>query len=270
VSGTFSAAEKVPDTFSSPIARVVCIHGIQSHGGWYVHSCRRLAEAGFDVYFLDRRGSGLNDQARGDAPGFRRLLQDVAEFLEEKKRLAPVKKTFLIGISWGGKTAVGVEKYHPGLVDGIALLCPGFCPRVSLSLWEKWGVVWARLTRPTRLFPVPLSDPALFTATEKWLAFLRDDPLSLRQATARFLFSSVAFDLYLRNVGPRMGLPVLLMLAGRDRIIDDDRTRRFVERFAGPKEIVEYPDAHHTLEFEPDPDVHVRDLTAWLRRQAET
>ncbi len=192
----------------------------------------------------------------------------MAEFLEEKKRLDPAKKTFVVGISWGGKTVVGVEKFRPGLMDGIALLCPGFRPRVSLSLREKAAVAWARLTRPTRTFPVPLSDPALFTATEKWRTFLREDPLSLRRATARFLFGSVLLDFYLRNVGPRMRPPVLLMLAGRDRIIDNDATRRFVGRFAGPVEVVEYPEAHHTLEFEPDPDVHVRDLVAWLQRQA--
>ena len=52
-------------------ARVVVIHGIQSHGGWYDDSCRRLAEAGFVVSFLDRRGSGLNEEGRGDAPGRR-------------------------------------------------------------------------------------------------------------------------------------------------------------------------------------------------------
>ncbi len=71
-------------------ARVVCIHGIQSHGGWYEYSCRRLAEAGFEVFFLDRRGSGLNAQARGDAPNFRRrLIEDVAEFLEGRKKDSP-------------------------------------------------------------------------------------------------------------------------------------------------------------------------------------
>ena len=220
------------------------------------------------MFFLDRRGSGLNEQARGDSPGFRRLLRDVAEFLEEKRRTEPGKKTFVVGISWGGKTAAGVEKHRPGLMDGIALLCPGFRPRVSLSPGEKWAVAWARLTRPTRTFPVPLSDPALFTATEKWLRFLREDPLSLRRATARFLFGSVLLDFYLRNVGPRTRLPVLLLLAGRDRIIDNDRTRRFVGRFAGPTEVIEYPDAHHTLEFEPDPERHIQDLVGWLQRQA--
>ena len=56
---------------------------------------------------------------------------------------------------------MGVEKMRPGLVDGIALLCPGFFPRVSLSWREKAAVVWARLTRPTRFFPIPLSDPTI-------------------------------------------------------------------------------------------------------------
>ena len=47
-------------------AQVVFLHGIQSHGGWYEHSCERLRQAGFAVSFLDRRGSGLNEQGRGE------------------------------------------------------------------------------------------------------------------------------------------------------------------------------------------------------------
>ena len=50
------------------------MHGIQSHAGWYEHSCRRLSEVGFAVSFLDRRGSGQNTEGRGDTPSFRRLL----------------------------------------------------------------------------------------------------------------------------------------------------------------------------------------------------
>jgi alpha-beta hydrolase superfamily lysophospholipase len=221
------------------------------------------------VFFLDRRGSGLNARRRGDAPSFRRLLKDVAEFLEARKKEA-VLKTFLVGISWGGKTALGVEKRQPGLADGIALLCPGFYPCVSLSLREKTAVALARLIRPTQLFPIPLSDPQLFTSTEKWLEFLREDPLTLHRATARFLVASAALDLYLRDAPLCVKVPVLLMLAGRDRIIHNRPTRELVERFAGPKEIVEYPEAHHTLEFEADPDRHVRDLLEWLVRQTDS
>src|SRR6476660_7769189 len=79
-------------------AHIVCIHGIQSHAGWYEHSCQALAAAGFRVSFLDRRGSGLNQEARGDAPGFRRLLDDLADFLRplRERPAAPEVPVFLV------------------------------------------------------------------------------------------------------------------------------------------------------------------------------
>src|SRR5262245_55968374 len=109
-----------PASGNMPLARVICIHGIQSHGGWYEHSCRRLSEAGFDVYFLDRRGSGLNAINRGDTPSYQRLLDDLVEFFGAHSG-DPRIATFLIGISWGGKLATALPCHRPGLVDGVLL-----------------------------------------------------------------------------------------------------------------------------------------------------
>jgi alpha-beta hydrolase superfamily lysophospholipase len=252
----------------TPRGRVVFVHGIQSHAGWYEHSCRRLSQAGFAVSFLDRRGSGQNTEARGDAPSFRRLLDDIAEFLRPLRQQDGERPIFLAGISWGGKPVVALQRRPPGLVDGLALLCPGFCPRVGPERKERLAILWARLTAPRRLFPVPLSDPQLFTATPRWQEFVRDDPLSVRQATARFFVESVRLDLYLRFAVSRVSVPVLLMLAEHDRIIDNARTRAFLDRISFPeKEIREYAGAHHTLEFEADPELFLADLLRWLERQ---
>jgi alpha-beta hydrolase superfamily lysophospholipase len=246
-----------------PRGRVVALHGIQSHGGWYTASCRYLAQAGFTVEFLDRRGSGLNDEARGDTPGFRRLLKDIAEFLRTGE------PAFLMGISWGGKLAVGLEHRCPGITHGLALLTPGICPRVRPPARVRLGILSSRLWAPRRLFPIPLDDPALFTANPLRQAFIRDDPLSLRMATARFLVSSVHLDIVLRRAPRHVRVPVLLLLAGRDRIIDNDRTRAYLGRFGSTdRQVIEYPEAHHTLEFEPDPMPVFSDLLAWFDRQA--
>lgn len=255
---------------ASPRGRVVCIHGIQSHGGWYEHSCSRLRDAGFEIFFLDRRGAGLNPEQRGDAPSFRRLLDDIAEFLKLLRETPPRGRplnVFLAAISWGGKLAAALQRRHPGLVDGLALLCPGFCAKVGPSLRERLAIMWARLVAPQRLFPVPLSDPGLFTATPRWQEFIRQDALGLREATARFLVESVRLDGYLRFVPSRVTVPTLLLLAEHDRIIDSARTRRYVERFASTdKQIIEYPGAQHTLEFEPEPAQFLGDLISWLER----
>jgi alpha-beta hydrolase superfamily lysophospholipase len=258
-------------------AEVVFIHGIQSHGGWYQHSCAALARAGFNVNFLDRRGSGLNEQNRGDAPSFRRLLDDVAEFLTTLTRSAVLGNgagrlpVFLAGISWGGKLAVALERRHPGLVDGLALLCPGFYSKVRPPLGQRLLILLSRLFRPRKLFPIPLNEPEMFTANPAWQQFLRQDPLRLRQATARLLVESVRLDGYLRFVPKYVHVPVLLLLAEHDRIIHNNKTRTFVDRFATPdKQIIEYAGAHHTLEFEPEPERFINDLRDWFDRQIQT
>lgn len=248
-----------------PVGRVVFLHGIQSHGGWYPRSCSRVAAAGYEVFFLDRRGCGRNAEKRGDFPSFRRCLDDVGEFV----RTLPTDRPRLMGaISWGGKLGVGFQYRHPGLVDGLALLCPGFYPQIRPGLFQRLWIGRCALRVPTRLFPIPLNDPALFTASEEWRAFLRQDPYALHEATARMLFQSNSLDIYLRRARKRVKVPTLLMLAEHDRIIDNAKTRRFVGRFRCETRVIEYPGAHHTLEFEPDGHPFVDDLIGWMGRVA--
>jgi alpha-beta hydrolase superfamily lysophospholipase len=257
-------------------AELVFIHGIQSHAGWYEHSCARFAQAGYRVTFIDRRGAGMNDEARGDAPGgFRRLLDDLAEYLTALPRTAPRGHTverlpvFLGAISWGGKLAAALERRHPGLIDGMLLFCPGFASRVRPPLGQRLLILLSRLVRPRKRFPIPLSNPSLFTANPRWLAFLHDDPRRLHQATARLLVESVRLDGYLRFVPKYVHVPVLLLLAEHDRIIHNEKVRAFVNRFATPdKEVRAYSGAHHTLEFEPDPEQMIGDVLRWLDKHA--
>ncbi len=251
----------------TPRARLIYLHGIQSHAGWYEASCSRLADLGFAVDFLDRRGSGVNEASRGDTPSFGRLLDDVAEFL---RSLPNDRPKVLLAVSWGGKLAVALHRKHPDLVQGQALLCPGLCPKIAPSIATQVSIATASLVQPGRHYPIPLNDPELFTRTPRWLEFLRQDPLALREATARFLSQSVWLDLYLRRCPRHVRIPTFLLLAGRDAIIDNFKTARFCERFAGPLEVRTFATAHHTLEFEPDGPPFVDDLVWWLERRGLT
>lgn len=252
---------------------IVALHGVQSHAGWYEGSSTYLSQQGYNVSFLDRRGSGANMDARGDCPSFRRLVDDVAEYLASVPRVVSRDKSvvpvpvFLMSVSWGGKIAVALERRHPGLIDGLILLAPGFFPKVHPPLSQRIRIFLARLVRPKALFPIPLNDPELFTATPRWLDFLRGDPLSLHQATARFMIESVRLDAYLRFAPKYVHAPTLLILAELDRIIHNARTREFVERFVTTdKTVIEIAGGHHTLEFEPDPMIYLAEVVRWLHR----
>ena len=247
---------------------VVVLHGVQSHGGWYHRLGRALADSGYETHFPDRRGSGANRVERGHAPSVRRLLDDIAEYVQEARLGDPSIPVALAGISWGGKLAVLTAGRRPDLVDALALICPGLHPRVGVALGGRLRIAWAWLTNRRKTFPIPLSDPALFTASPEGQAIIAADRLGLRAATAGLLAASTFIDAMVRRVPPRVRQPVLLMLAGQDRIVNNAKTRAYFNTLASTRrEVIEYPEGHHTLEFEPDPTRYARDLIDWLDRR---
>jgi alpha-beta hydrolase superfamily lysophospholipase len=242
---------------------VVCLHGISSHGGWYSRSSAYLAAAGFEVHFLDRRGSGLNSDGSGDVDRWQTWVDDVAVYLTQISR---AQRVVLCGISWGGKQAAAVARRHPGLVDAMALVCPGIYSPHEPGLAKRLALsapVPGRIER--RRWKIPLRRAELFTDTAEWREFIASDPLTLRRVTWRFARESWRLTRYAREAAPFLHMPLLVMLAGRDRIVDNRRTRAFFARTAAVKRtLIEYPNAGHTLEFEPDPLPCFSDLAAWV------
>jgi alpha-beta hydrolase superfamily lysophospholipase len=245
--------------------QVVVLHGVQSHGGWYHGLGQTLAAAGYNASFPDRRGSGANSIDRGHAQWPRRLNVDLVEWLRTVRGEYPSLPLAVAGISWGGKLAVIAAARHPELVDAIALVCPGLHPQVGVTWKERLGITWAFMTNRRKTFPIPLSDPALFTDNPSRQAYIAGDPFSLREGTAGLMAASFFIDRLLARAPARIHQPALLMLAGRDRIVDNARTLAYFERLASTERtVITYPEGHHTLEFEPDPARYALDLVAWL------
>jgi alpha-beta hydrolase superfamily lysophospholipase len=252
-----------------PVGRVVWVHGIISHGGWYFGSCRHLARAGLEVHFLDRRGSGLNAARRGHVDRWETWLRDVEIYLE---RLPSGLPTVLVGISWGGKLATAVARSTRHPLAGLGLLCPGLFAKKGPGPAGRFALRLARrLGLQNRYVTIPLQDPALFTDCAPWQQYIARDPFTLRKVTIAFALADQELSRYATETPEEVRVPVLLMLAGRDRIIDNARVRDFVERTHSPeKRIIEYPEAAHTFDFEPDPSRFYADLAGWVCERRAT
>lgn len=254
---------RIWNTVGEPAGRVVYLHGILSHGGWFSVSCRKLVEAGQEVHFLDRRGSGLNWEHRGDVPGVNAWLEDVEAYLAS---LPSDRPRTLLGVSWGGKLAVAVAARSPACIDRLALLYPGLYSQIEPASWKRLLLAMAARTGlGHHQVPIPLSEPSQFTCDAARQAFIARDPLALRTVTVRFLQAHLALDDHIAQATERIQVPTLVMLAGRDGIVDNARVRQFYERMTkSDKKLIEYPSAAHTLEFEPDPQAFLNDLAAWV------
>lgn len=256
-----------------PRANVVCLHGIVSHGGWYLGSGRALARAGCSVHFIDRRGSGLNLQCRGDVPSWETWLDDVESYLAALPRETP---RVLLGISWGGKLATAIARRAGPSIDGLVLACPGLHARQQPGVLKRAAVGIAN-SLPLRSVraPIPLRDPALFTDQPQAQRLIREDPLALWSVTMRFAYEDLKLTRYALAAGstlctPTLCTPTLLILAGRDRIVDNARTRRYFSRIGSEqKRLVEIADAAHTVEFHSDPAPYWRALSDWITARGE-
>lgn len=246
---------------------LVYLHGIQSHGGWYTETAEELARRGYSVYLPDRRGSGASTGPRGWFGPYSRLIDDVADFVELAKRDEDDAPAFVVGGCWGARPAVGYALRAQEELAGLALVCPALKAQVDVAPKDKLAVGIGRLVDEHRRIPVPLT-PELFTRDLERLEFIRRDPLSLHEVTARFFFETAIWDRHLR-AQDRLRLPILLQQAGDDRIVDRGAVRAWFERQASnDKEYVLYPEFGHILDFEAERRRYWDDLSDWLDRRS--
>ena len=136
---------------------VLYLHGIQSHGLWFEESATAVAEAGFDVLLADRRGSGLNSN-RGDVCIYKQWLNDQIELVNWICEHSNVSKVHIVGVSWGGKLAVGLAKLIPDKIASLTLIAPGIFPAVDLAKSVKLQIGLSAAIRSKKQFLIPLSE----------------------------------------------------------------------------------------------------------------
>jgi alpha-beta hydrolase superfamily lysophospholipase len=247
---------------------LVYLHGIESHAGWFAQAANRLADRGYDVFSLDRRGSGINRENRGYVSGhidhYRVLFEDIHDFTTPLH--ARYRHVFLVGLSWGGKLATAYELEYPADVDGLILITPGIKALVDVSLPVKLKIVLYAQLSPESPIASPIT-PEMFTTTPRYLDYIKGDPSRLTHATAGFYWQSNRLDGYLDSNIEALDTPTLLFLAGQDRIIDNAGVIKALNRGNMNKlTIINYPEQTHSVQFD-DPDQLVQDMDQWLQQQ---
>lgn len=243
-------------------AAIVANHGIQSHAGWFERTSRDLAAAGFDVWFCDRRGSGLNTDQRGHARGGGRLVEDVRQVVAAAQQTLPERPIVLHGLCWGAKIAAAAAADPRIQADALLLLYPSLFQKVRGSLRDRFRLHTGRfLGASKRLVPLPLPEQ-LFTSDPHWQQFIREDPAALKEISVGTLFAGRDLD-WARNAAS-IRCPTLVQLAGDDAIVHNRQIETWAKRLAGHSTVIEYPNVAHVLEFDAIREQSVTEAVAWL------
>jgi acylglycerol lipase len=226
---------------------VVMQHGILTHSGWLAGIAEGLVERGMDVLGHDRRGSGMNGEARGDAAGADQLLDDLHLTVAPNR---PHYRT-VIHFGWCLGCTVGLRYLaeRPEMGEGIVLMSP--------DVYEKHlrPAVMETFSKPTwddRVLPrlrVPVA-AEIYTDGPALDDFVRPDPLKLVDMTPRLMRATVKLKDDVERMVGEFRKPSLLILAARDRIIDNERTRRLYAGIGSPDPRVLTLDCNHGIQFE--------------------
>lgn len=238
-------------------ALIVIVHGIISHSLWLAPIAERLAAKGITTVCPDRRGSGANRQARGDAPNEDILLDDLHTVVN---RFRPaVVPLHLGGFCWGSNYLVNyLSRHHPEIAS-IALLAPALFPAVILR----------NATLKTGTSPEPTETPVVpvdaFTRGPAYDRFILPDPLRLDRVSPRFNGITQTFSRMIGIKLLKLPPPVLMILAKKDRITDNETTEKLFDRLkTQPKQLVYVP-GQHGIQFDA-PLETANILENWLNR----
>ena len=241
---------------------VIYLHGLESHLEWFSNLAEFLNRNGMNVYAFDRRGSGLNKDRAGTCGEY--FSGDLKSFIDLVKREHPDSKVFLIGLCLGGKIAVNFFSSYPDLLDGLILISPSLKSRLRFSVFDKLSILFG----PDKNFKVPIED-RMFTSNKRYLDYIGQDKGRLRHVTGRFLLKVSNIDRNLKQASHNIKLPVLLMLAGSDEIIDTDSVKKWFEKLPSTdKTIKVYKDYYHILTFEEKADEVMEDVVNWIWMRA--
>jgi alpha-beta hydrolase superfamily lysophospholipase len=221
----------LPEQGTAVRAMVLLVHGLGEHAGRYDRLADTLCGWGFAVRGYDQHGHGESGGAPGALPSDNRLLDDLAEVVDDTRlRMAPDVPLILLGHSLGGLVAARFVSLQLRPVEALILSSPAL--DAGMNAFQKLLVAVLPALLPelrvgNGLKPAFLShDPQVVAAyqTDR----LVHDRISAR--LARFIATAGPATL---AAAPGWSVPTLLLYAGQDRLVNPEGSRRFAAAAPG-------------------------------------
>ncbi|HEX8080225.1 MAG TPA: alpha/beta fold hydrolase [Jatrophihabitans sp.] len=221
------------------------VHGIQSHAGWLFETGPELTQHGTVTYAADRRGSGRSGGMRGDLPAAGVVLEDYRTVLAQARRDWPGLPVVALGQSFGGSilaalVAQGLE------VDRLIYCAPALGQQRARHGTERLAEL-AALTG-TEHSAIALADED-YTDLARYLEFMANDRLMLRQVTARSRATMVELERTYLERRADTAAPVHLVRAEHDPIIALAESERVLTTLHEKVDVATFRGRHHYVEF---------------------
>jgi len=252
---------------------VLLVHGLGEHIGRYEHVAAQLNDWGWHVVGHDQRGHGASGGPRGDVPDVERLLQDLAQVIDEVRADAVLGAgpLVLLGHSMGGMVAgrfvAGglVSSARPTWsrpVDALILSSPALDP--GMSAFQKFLLKVSLPLLPHLALGNGLK-PSWISRSQAVVEAYVADPMVHDRITPMLVHMIVDGGAQVIAAAPHWHVPTLLLWAGSDRCVAPRGSAAFA--LAAPKEWLQahcFERMYHEILNEPEQAQVFKRMRDWL------
>jgi len=255
----------IPPHPGSAGGSIVLMHGLGEHSGRHAHVARFFTECGMAVRAYDHRGHGRSGGARGDVPDDEAILRDAKIVIDDfTHRLGGSSAPMLFGHSMGGLFAARFATGRLSPLKALLLSSPG----LGLPLSAAQKILLKLMTKIAPGLGVNNGLPTKYLSHDPAVeaAYLKD-PLVHSKISARLLNSMQAAVDFSQSHAGQLDIPVLLVFAGDDHLVDASGSERFAAGLApGIGSVRRFDGFYHEI-FNETGAAHVfEEVRRWLAR----
>jgi alpha-beta hydrolase superfamily lysophospholipase len=241
------------------------IHGLGAHSGWFEALARRLKVRHLFVLSYDQVGFGKR-RAEKFSSG-KQWLDDLNIAFKYLQREVGDRPIFLVGNSMGALVALSAAaQVTPA---GLIMMSPGFegYPGTFTFKYRLKTLVSA-LLHPDKECDVAYGLD-LVSEVESVRTWAENDPDRRFAVPGRMFLQLLSLTQSLRFKKVAVNCPVLMILAGRDRIVDNKVNNQVFKRLVCPaKQLKTFPESIHDLPMNPAVDEVAEEIGSWIQAMA--
>ncbi|CAD71692.1 lysophospholipase [Rhodopirellula baltica SH 1] len=249
---------------SSAELTFVVVHGLGEHSGCYDDFVDRMQALDRGVVIYDQHGHGQSPGARGDAPSFDTLVDDIAVALEFAAKQFPRAELVLLGHSMGGNLVLNHllgrdhEYVKRAIVTNPMILPPN--PPTRPQAFAAW--LTGKLIPHIRVSAS--IEPTQLTQDTEALRELAEDDLMHEKLSIGIGSQLVNHGIWLTDHAKELNVKLLVLTGEEDELCDSETTDEFVASAGRRCHRVSFDGLRHSLLIEDEREQVYDAIETWL------